>query len=169
MAQPHTAHAGRRDAVALLLELVGDPHLTERRLVDRHLNDGLLDRRIDAVLLDRFPLANFGQRQLAALLVQLLKAVETVAAVSHHLAAWDTLPSCLASSSRPTLALMTFCSVVIVGSRFCAAGCKVHSPSARSLTTGNDAHHFVNIVRSSPDFHIYCVLHVGLQRNPFWK
>ena len=86
MPQPHAAHAIGRDRVALLLQLVGHPHLPERRLLDGHLHHGLLDRRVDAVLLDRFPARHLGQRQVPALLVELLKAIETVAAVSHHLA-----------------------------------------------------------------------------------
>jgi hypothetical protein len=53
--------------------------------------------------------------------------------------AWETLPSCLASSNRPTLALMPFCSCGMVGSSVFRAG--------------SDAHHFVNIVRSNPNFY----------------
>jgi hypothetical protein len=43
----------------LLLELIGDPHLPPRRPLDR-----LLDRAIDAILLDRIPLADLSQRRL---------------------------------------------------------------------------------------------------------
>ena len=118
--------------MALLLQLVGDADLAKRRLLDRHFDHDFLDHRVDAVLLDRLAPRHLGQGKIAAFLVQLLKAIETVPAfggkmvpihflVPPHpmiLQAWETLPSCLASSSRPTFALMTFCSVLIVGFRF---------------------------------------------------
>ena len=119
--------------VALLLELVGDPHLAERRLLDRHLHHRLLDRRIDAVLFDRLPLADLGQRQLAALLVQLLKAVETVAAVSHHLAGLGHAAELLGQLQQADLGFDDFLFLRHGGLSISrAAGCKVHSPSARS-------------------------------------
>ena len=72
--------------MALLLELVGGPNLTECRPLDRHLHYRLLDRRLDAVLLDWLPARHLRQCKVAALLVELLKAIETIAAVSHDLA-----------------------------------------------------------------------------------
>lgn len=50
---------------------------------------------------------------LAAFLVQLLKRIKAVAVVAIILQAWLTLPSCFASSQRPALARMIFCSLVI--------------------------------------------------------
>ena len=67
-----------------------------------------------AVLQHRLLAADFGQRQFAVLFVELLEAVEAIATVAHDLAAWHTLPRCLASSSSPTFARMIFCSVVMV-------------------------------------------------------
>src|SRR5690606_21976337 len=81
--EPHAAHAERRNGVPLLFELVGDPHLAEGRPLDRHLDHGFLDRRIDPVLLERLAARHLGERQIAALLVELLEAIEAVAAVSH--------------------------------------------------------------------------------------
>src|SRR5262249_10796368 len=69
-----------------------------------------------AVLQHRLLATDFLQGQFAALVVELLEPVEAVAAVAIILQAWLTLPSCLASSSRPTLARMIFCSVVMVSS-----------------------------------------------------
>lgn len=70
------------------------------------------------VLEDRFLAADLLQRQFAALLVQLLKAIETVPRVATAqrapaLQAWLTLPNVSASFNRPTLFLMSFWSVVI--------------------------------------------------------
>jgi hypothetical protein len=43
-------------------------------------------------------------------------------AFMHGTPGWLTLPSCLASSSSPTLARMIFCSVVMVSSNAAEAG-----------------------------------------------
>src|SRR5215471_21510935 len=86
MPQPHAAYPERRDRQALLLQLVGDSYLAPRRPLNRHLDHGLLDRRIDTVLLDRLSARDLRQRQLTAFFVELLKPIETIAAVSHHLA-----------------------------------------------------------------------------------
>jgi hypothetical protein len=85
-------------------------------LLDRHRDDCLLDFRGGAVLQHRLAAADLLQRQLAAFVVELLEAVEAVAAVAHHLAGLADprfregrlLPSCLASSSSPSLARMIF-------------------------------------------------------------
>jgi hypothetical protein len=61
------------------------------------------------------------------------------------LQACETLPSCLASSNRPTFALMTFCSVVIVGSQFLRRS--LQGSLALGLappTISKKTHHFVN-------------------------
>src|SRR5439155_26321463 len=152
--QPYAAHASRRDGVALLLELVGHPHLAARRLVDRHLYHRRLDRRVDAVLLDRLPLADLGQRQLAALLVQLLKAIETVAAVSHHLARLGYAAELLGQLQQADLGFDDLLFRRHCGLPFFAPPV-VRSTRLRlaPLTTGNDAHHFVNNVRSNPNFY----------------
>src|SRR5262249_9774419 len=72
--------------------------------------------RRDGRLQHRLLAADFLQGQFAALVVQLLESVEAVATEPIILQAWMMLPSCLASSSRPTLARMIFCSVVMVSS-----------------------------------------------------
>jgi hypothetical protein len=95
-------------SVALLLQLVGRPHLAERRLLDRHLHHRLLDRRVDAVLLDRLPARHLRQRQVAALLVQLLKAIETIAAVSHDLASLAYTAELLGQLQQPDLGFDDF-------------------------------------------------------------
>src|SRR5262245_45629726 len=56
------------------------------------------------------------KRQFAALVVELLEAVEAVATVAHHFAGLADIAELLASSSSPTLARMIFCSVVMVSS-----------------------------------------------------
>ena len=141
--------------MALLLELVGHAHLAERRLLDRHFHHRLLDRRIDAVLLDWLLLTDLGQRHFAALLVQLLKAVETVAAVSHNLAGLRHAAELLGQLQQADLCFDDFLFR-------CHCGLPIFAPPVvRStrlrlvpLTTGNDAHHFVNNVRSNPNFYI---------------
>jgi hypothetical protein len=60
-------------------QFVGHANLSERRLVDRQLDDGLLDVILDPVLDTRFGAAHFFQSQLAAFLVQLLETIETIA------------------------------------------------------------------------------------------
>ena len=49
VALPHPAHAGRRDRVAALAHLVGDPDLAKGRLLQRQLDDQRLDLRRRAV------------------------------------------------------------------------------------------------------------------------
>ena len=48
---------------------------------------------------------------------------------------------------------MTFCSVVIVGFHFAPPVVRSTRLRLVPLTTGNDAHHFVNNVRSNPNFY----------------
>src|SRR6476660_5160353 len=48
---------------------------------------------------------------------------------------------------------MTFCSCVMVGPSFAPPVVRSTRLRLAPLTTGNDAHHFVNSVRSSPNFH----------------
>src|SRR5215469_10728548 len=122
MALPHAAHARRRDRQALPLQRLRHPYLAPSRLLDRQRDGRLLDLDRYAVLQHWFAPADLLQRQLAAFIVQLLKPVKAVSAVAHHFAGsadprfreGRLLPSCLASSSKPSLARMIFCSWVIV-------------------------------------------------------
>src|SRR2546430_4401118 len=125
-----------------------------RSLLAPHLHDGLLDGRIDAVLLDGLAARDLRQRQLAALLVELLKAIETVAAVSHHLAGLGHAAELLGQLQQADLGFDDFLFL-----RHCGLP-SFAPPVVRStrlrlapLTTGNDAHHFVNNVRSNPNFY----------------
>src|SRR5262249_42554956 len=86
VAQPHTAHPGGGNRQPAPPELVGHADLTEGRLLDRQRYDGVFDLLRHAVLQHRLLAADLLQRQFAALLVQLLKPVEAVTAVTHHLA-----------------------------------------------------------------------------------
>src|SRR5580700_3778956 len=113
MTLPHAAHAGGRDREPALAQFVGDADLTEGRLLDGQRNDGIFDLLCDAILQYRLLAADLLQRQLAAFVIEFLKAVEAVAAIAHHLAGLADMPSCLASSRSPTLARMIFCSVVM--------------------------------------------------------
>jgi hypothetical protein len=102
-------------------------------LLDRQVDDGVLNLRLHPVAQDRLAFGDLGQRELATLLVELLEAIEAIPAVPSAaipravraeplaappmiLQAWDTLPSCLASSSKPTLARITLRSLVMFGS-----------------------------------------------------
>ncbi len=74
MTKPDASHTRGRDQHPVLSQLVGHADLPERRLINRQLDDGLLDVLLDAVLDTRLPTANYLQSQLtAALLVQLLE------------------------------------------------------------------------------------------------
>ena len=86
MTQPHATHPGRRDHKPTLAQFVGDTQLTKRWLLERELNNGLLDLLGHPILQHRLLAADLLQRQLAALIVQLFETVEAVAAIPHHLA-----------------------------------------------------------------------------------
>src|SRR3954471_24110937 len=86
--------------MAALTHLVGNPDLAKGRLLQRQLDDDRLDLGRRAVRQQRLASRELLKGDFAADLIQLLEAVEAV---------------CFASSSRPTLARMTFCSFVIVG------------------------------------------------------
>jgi hypothetical protein len=86
VALPHAAHAGRGHRQAALLQLIGDANLAEGRLLKGKRNDGVLNLLRHAVLQHRLLAADLLQRQLATLVVEFLEAIETIAAVAHHLA-----------------------------------------------------------------------------------
>jgi hypothetical protein len=76
------------------------------------IEDDCLDLRRRAVG-QRLLVRQLLQRRLAALVVECLEAFKAVAAVTITRQAWVTLPSCLASSSSPTLARMILRSAVM--------------------------------------------------------
>ncbi len=86
VALPDTAHPGRGDRQAALLQLIGHPDLAKGRLLDGQPDDRLLDGRLHPIAQDWLAPGHLRQRDLAALFVELLKAVEAVARVSHDLA-----------------------------------------------------------------------------------
>ena len=86
MTQPHATHPGRRDHKPTLAQFVGDTQLTKRWLLERELNNGLLDLLGHPILQHRLLAADLLQRQLPATVVELLEVVKAVAAVAHHLA-----------------------------------------------------------------------------------
>ena len=150
MTLPHAAHPKGRDRLAALLQLIRYPQLTPAWLLDRQFDHCRLDRRIHPVGQDRLCPADLLQRQLATLVVELLEPVKAVAAVPHHLAGLADpglrrgrlLPSCLASSNRPTLARITFCACVIGGPQL--------TSSRRHLPQLDLPHRSLTIVRLSP-------------------
>src|SRR5215207_9235736 len=86
MALPHAAHAGGRDRVAALADLVGDPDLAEGGLLKRQSKDQRLNLGRRAVGQKRLAPRQLLKRQLASGLVEILEAIEAVARVAHHLA-----------------------------------------------------------------------------------
>ena len=81
---PHHPDTGLRDDDPLLGELVGDAQLAPRGLGDRHPHDGVLNPRLDSVLVIGAAPADFLQRFLAAAFIELAEAIKAVAAVAHH-------------------------------------------------------------------------------------
>jgi hypothetical protein len=86
MPQPDAADTSGRDKESTLLQFVGDSHLAIGRLLGGKGEDSLLDVCFDAILEAGLLAADLLHGQLTALLVQLLEAVEAVAAVTHHFA-----------------------------------------------------------------------------------
>ena len=85
VAQPDAANALRRHGQRVALaDLVGDTHLAVGGQLQRQLDHGLFDLRVDAVLQQRPATGDLLQRGLAALVVQILETVEAVARVTHH-------------------------------------------------------------------------------------
>src|SRR6516162_2816018 len=70
---------------------------------DRHRDYRLLDFRGGAVLHHRLAPADLLQRQLAAFVVELLEAVEAVAAVAHHFAGLADITELLGQLQQPEL------------------------------------------------------------------
>src|SRR4051794_24572523 len=83
---PHAAHAGGRDRVAALADLVGDLDLAEGGLLKRQSKDQRLNLGRRAVGQKRLAPRQLLKRQLASGLVEILEAIEAVARVAHHLA-----------------------------------------------------------------------------------
>jgi hypothetical protein len=77
--------------------------LAEGRLLDRQRHDGILDFLRHAVLQHRLLAADLGQRQLPAFVVELLEAVEAVAAIAHHLAGLAHVAELLGKLQQPSL------------------------------------------------------------------
>ena len=86
MALPHAADAGRRNREPTLSQFVGDTHLPEGWPLNGERYDSGLDLLSDAVLKHRLLARDFGQRDLAAFVVQLLESIEAIPAIPHHLA-----------------------------------------------------------------------------------
>ena len=89
---PHAADPGGRDLIATAAELVADPDLAQRGLVDREGDDGLFNLRRDPVPDIGFAPRLLDQRLNAALLNGLLVPIERVAGVAHHLARVGHVP-----------------------------------------------------------------------------
>jgi hypothetical protein len=83
---PHAAHAGRRDRVATLADLVGYPDLAKGRLLQGQLDDDCLDLGRRAIRQQRLASRELLKGDFAPSIIQLLEAVEAVARVAHHLA-----------------------------------------------------------------------------------
>ena len=77
--------------------------LKKGRLLDRKLNHRRLNLGRHPVLQQRLAPADLLQRQLAALLVQLLEAVEAVARVAQHLAGLAHIAELLGQLQQPDL------------------------------------------------------------------
>ena len=92
---PNTAHPRRRNRHRFLFQFVRHPHLAEGRLFHGHLHHRSLDLYRHTVLQHRLAPGNLLQRQLAAFLVELLEAIEAVAAVAHYPAGLAHIPQLL--------------------------------------------------------------------------
>src|ERR1700733_13420328 len=103
MALPDPAPPGRRNRMAVFAKLVGDADLAISRPVQRKLDDDRLDLGRRAVLQDQFAPRQLLQRQLAAGVLKLLEAIETVARVAHHLAGLADIAELPGQLQRPYL------------------------------------------------------------------
>src|SRR5258707_853544 len=66
-------------------------------------NDGIFDLLRHAILQYRLLAADLLQRQLAAFVIEFLKAVEAVAAIAHHLAGLADIAELLGELQEPNL------------------------------------------------------------------
>jgi hypothetical protein len=87
----------------MLQGLIGDADLAVSRLVQRKPNEDGLGLGRSAVLQDRLSPRQFLQRQFAACVIELLEAIETVAAVAHHLAGLADVAELLGQLEQPYL------------------------------------------------------------------
>ena len=94
--------------MAQLAHFVGDPHLAERRLFQRQLENDGFDLGRGPVAQQRLPARQLLQRHLAAGVVQLLEAVEAVARVAHHLAGLADVAQLLGELQQPHFAADDF-------------------------------------------------------------
>src|SRR5439155_4440404 len=114
--QPHAAHAGGRNRQAAPLQRLRYAHLTPGGLIDRQSDHRLFDLNRRAVLQHRLTAADLLQCQLAAFIVELLEAIEAVAAVPHHLASLADIAELLGELQQSDLRpndLLLLCHFVI--------------------------------------------------------
>ncbi len=84
MPQPDAPNPCRGDGQGLLAQFVRNASLPPGWLIERHLDNGVFHLGSHAILEEWFLSGNLLERGLAAGLVQLLKAVEAIAAVAHQ-------------------------------------------------------------------------------------
>jgi hypothetical protein len=82
---PHAADARGRDPLPLLGELIRDPHLSPRGLIDRQGHHRRFEVTRNAIPEIRLPATNLLQRFFTTGVVQLLEPIETVPAIAPDL------------------------------------------------------------------------------------
>ena len=95
-------HAGGRDREPALAQFVGDADLTEGRLSTASATTASSISCATQFFL-RLLAADLFQRQLAAFVIEFLKAVEAVAAIAHHLAGLADIAELLGELQEPNL------------------------------------------------------------------
>lgn len=121
MAQPNNLLPCWIDRQSAFTQFVRHSRLPPSLLVNCHCYDGFFDVLRNPVFQDR-PASRYPLQCLfTASIVQVLELVEAVAIVAMILQAFETLPTCLASSRAPTFILITFCACVICIHPVCAA------------------------------------------------
>jgi hypothetical protein len=101
MTEPDAANARGGNEEATLGQFVRHAHLAQSRLLQGHFHNGLFNVILDPILRARFASADLPQRQLAALVVQFLKAVKTVPGIPHHLAGFRDTAEHFAELQQP--------------------------------------------------------------------
>ncbi len=87
---------GRGDEQRLLLKLIGDAHLSKRRLFQCHAADGFFQLGRDTVFDTGLPPADLLERELSSRLIQLSESIRAISRIAEDLARLGYTPEAAA-------------------------------------------------------------------------